>query len=265
MTYGPPGANAPFSSTVAEMSDSAQDHANYYSLRDTGLYHTGWWYYSLADADCHGPKMQMPFPCTMGTSATMPFFCQGDEVGLPFYEDGLVQCDGVGFGTLLLPNASIDNVLLVHRQEYLDHATTDPHSPIQFNYWSFVDQYFFATPGTRVPLLNIEVRYFGMDTVYSSFFMAPYTVGQSGIDISTNRIVISPNPTTGRVSMTFTDPLASDSFYSVYDALGKLLFQRPLAQGQESEEIDLSRFGKGTYVVRITGREGVCYERVVVQ
>ena len=76
---------------------------------------------------------------------------------------------------------------------------------------------------------------------------------------------IRPNPNTGHFTMEFSDPLAADSFYSVYDAVGKLLFQRPLANGQTSAEIDLSRFGKGTYLVRVTSREGVCNERVVVQ
>ncbi|MBP9079964.1 MAG: T9SS type A sorting domain-containing protein [Flavobacteriales bacterium] len=76
---------------------------------------------------------------------------------------------------------------------------------------------------------------------------------------------IRPNPNTGHFTLEFSDPLAADSCYSVYDALGKLLFQRPLAKGQTSEEIDLSRFGKGTYLVRITSKDGVCNERVVVQ
>ncbi len=76
---------------------------------------------------------------------------------------------------------------------------------------------------------------------------------------------IRPNPSTGHFTVEFTDSLSADSFYSVYDAVGKLLFQRPLATGQESEEIDLSRFGKGTYLVRITSKGGVGNERVVVQ
>lgn len=65
--------------------------------------------------------------------------------------------------------------------------------------------------------------------------------------------------------MDFPDPLMADSFYSVYDTMGRLLFQRPLHAGQQSEEIDLSHFGKGTYLVRITGKDGVSNERVVVQ
>jgi len=38
-----------------------------------------------------------------------------------------------------------------------------------------------------------------------------------------------------------------------------------LAKGQEKEEVDLSRFGAGTFLVRITSKDGVCNERVVVQ
>ncbi len=100
----------------------------------------------------------------------------------------------------------------------------------------------------------------------------PFTVydgctitGISPIAHSMNKPRIRPNPNTGRFTVEFTDPLTVDSFYSVYDAVGKLLFQRPLAKGRESEEIDLSRFGKGTYLVRITGKGGVGNERVVVQ
>ncbi|MCB0756890.1 MAG: T9SS type A sorting domain-containing protein [Flavobacteriales bacterium] len=80
-----------------------------------------------------------------------------------------------------------------------------------------------------------------------------------------SRAIIHPNPNTGRFTVEFDDPLTVDSFYSVYNAVGQLLFQRPLAKGQVSEEIDLSRFAKGTYLVRVSDRNGVCYERVVVQ
>jgi hypothetical protein len=76
---------------------------------------------------------------------------------------------------------------------------------------------------------------------------------------------VRPNPTPGRITVEFPDPLLRDSFYSVFDATGRLLYQRPLPAGATLEEIDLSRFGRGTYVLRVTNREGSCYERVVVE
>ena len=41
--------------------------------------------------------------------------------------------------------------------------------------------------------------------------------------------------------------------------------QRPLPTGATLEEMDLSRYGRGTYVIKFTDRDGVCYERVVVE
>jgi hypothetical protein len=76
---------------------------------------------------------------------------------------------------------------------------------------------------------------------------------------------IRPNPTTGRITVQFTDPLTAESYYSVYDTMGRLLYQRPLPQGQQTEEVDLSRFGQGTYVLKFTSPEGVCFERVVLE
>ncbi|MFN9326338.1 MAG: T9SS type A sorting domain-containing protein, partial [Flavobacteriales bacterium] len=76
---------------------------------------------------------------------------------------------------------------------------------------------------------------------------------------------VNPNPNTGHFTLSFADPLMAESTYSVYDTMGKLLFQRPLPQGKETEEVDLSRFGAGTYVVRVTGKDGSYHERVVVE
>jgi len=76
---------------------------------------------------------------------------------------------------------------------------------------------------------------------------------------------VYPNPTPGRFTVEFTDPLLRESYYSVYDATGRLLFQRPLPAGATLEEVDLSRFGRGTYVLRVTDPEGVRHERVVVE
>ena len=76
---------------------------------------------------------------------------------------------------------------------------------------------------------------------------------------------IRPNPNTGRFTVQFHDPLLAESYYSVYDTMGKLLVQRRLPAGATSEEVDLSRFGRGTYVLKFTSPDGVCHERVVVE
>lgn len=78
-------------------------------------------------------------------------------------------------------------------------------------------------------------------------------------------VVVHPNPTPGRVTLSFHDPLHLDTFYSVFDATGRLLYERPLPPGATTADIDLTRFGPGTYVLRITDPEGQQNERVVVE
>jgi hypothetical protein len=80
-----------------------------------------------------------------------------------------------------------------------------------------------------------------------------------------NRPSVRPNPNTGRFTVQFQDPLVAESYYSVYDPLGKLMLQRKLPTGATVEEVDLSRYGEGTYVVKFTSPQGVCHERVVVE
>lgn len=76
---------------------------------------------------------------------------------------------------------------------------------------------------------------------------------------------IGPNPNTGLFVLEFHEPVNAGSYYSVYDATGRLLLQRPLPSGATLEEVDLSRFGRGAYVLRVTDPEGVRHERVVVE
>ncbi len=80
-----------------------------------------------------------------------------------------------------------------------------------------------------------------------------------------NHPSVRPNPNTGRFTVEFSDPLMAESYYSVYDAVGKLLLQRRLPVGATVEEVDLSRFGSGTYVIKFTSPDEVCHERVVVE
>jgi hypothetical protein len=76
---------------------------------------------------------------------------------------------------------------------------------------------------------------------------------------------IRPNPNTGTFTLSFPDPLLAESYYIVYDTMGKLLFEQRLQPGQESEAVDLSRFGKGIFLVRVSDAHGFHSDRVVVE
>ena len=105
------------------------------------------------------------------------------------------------------------------------------------------------------------------DTIFpfSAYDGCTFTTGIPDQSRSRPKPTVRPNPTPGRFTVEFQDPLVKDTYYSVYDTMGKLLFQRAAAHGKKTEEVDLTGYSKGTYVIRFTDPEGACYERVVVE
>ena len=170
-------------------------------------------------------------------------FIEGDlpglNSGLPFVykcdASGNFPCSGGSHPVQMVQLFPVDSTFTL---SWVDVATTA--------YPAFTSQ---TSPGT------IEVY----DACEVANAFRPYP------DYKRERMRVRPNPNTGRFTVQFTDPLMAESYYSVYDAMGKLLYQRPLPKGRQTEDVDLSRFGAGTYVIRFTDKEGSCYERVVVE
>lgn len=112
---------------------------------------------------------------------------------------------------------------------------------------------------------TIRFRFIGDPPFEEPGTCAPMSVGLLGEEGSLATWRSYPNPTTGRLTIEFTEPVRGESYCSVYDASGRLLYQRPLPPGATTEQFDLSRFGPGTYVLRVTDPEGQQHARVVVE
>ncbi|MFZ1693395.1 MAG: T9SS type A sorting domain-containing protein [Flavobacteriales bacterium] len=82
---------------------------------------------------------------------------------------------------------------------------------------------------------------------------------------ASNGIVLFPNPNNGRFTITFTEPHTTARSYGVYDALGKLLVQRSLPPGLSTSEIDLSHFGAGSYLIKVSSPKAVWHAKVLLE
>lgn len=179
------------------------------------------------------------------------------------YSDGGFLYSGIILGNLPNMNTGLPYIFKTDSLGHLPCSETQPPQ-ITVSELFPVDSSFTLTSVDGATAYTASVS----DTVYDPVVVydgCTFTTSIAPIISHARPPKVHPNPNTGHFTVEFTDPLTVDSFYSVYDAVGKLLLQRPLVKGQESEEVDLSRFGKGTYLLRITDRDGVCNERVVVQ
>jgi hypothetical protein len=180
------------------------------------------------------------------------------------YSDGSFIFNGRIWGTM--PDGTQSNWAYLYKTDSLGHL------PCYEQRFPMVISELFPID-SNVTLLSIDGAErrpaFINDTIYDPIVVYDACTFTTGLPHMMSRPQskprIRPNPNTGRFTVEFKDPLMAESYYSVYDALGKLLVQRPLPKGKETEEVDLSRYGAGTYVIRFTDKEGTCYERVVVE
>jgi hypothetical protein len=151
----------------------------------------------------------------------------------------------------------------LHKTDSLGHfSCSEHHHPIQIMDLFPTDSSFVLTSvdGATAHPAFVSDTTFAPINVYDA--CATTAVANP---MQPRKFKVYPNPNTGRFTVEFVDPLMAESYYSVYDAMGRLLFQRPLPKGRETEEVDLSRFGRGTYMIRFTSPDGVQHERVVLE
>jgi Secretion system C-terminal sorting domain len=178
------------------------------------------------------------------------------------YSDGGFIYDGVMYGDI--PGVG-NGGPFIHKTDSLgQHACFERRHPITISDLFPTDSSFTLTSTDGATMHELSFS----DTTFTPITVVDGCTFTMGIDYTVHKRPkprIRPNPTTGRFTVEFQDPLMAESYYSVYDAMGKLLYQRPLPTGATLEEVDLGRFGSGTYVIKFTEPEGTCYERVVVE
>ena len=174
--------------------------------------------------------------------------------------DGGYVCSGTMLGDLPDGNTGLPYIF---KTDSMGHLPCDERwQPIQVMDLFPVDSSFTLASidgATAIPI-SVSDTIFPPITVYDACLVTPVPPPPQ-----VRKFRVYPNPNTGHFTVAFKDPLQAESYYSVYDALGKLLYQRPLAPSTTVQEVDLSRFGKGTYVIKCTDPGGVSYERVVVE
>jgi len=178
------------------------------------------------------------------------------------YSDGGYIFNGVIIGDV---GPSSSGAYYIFKTDSLGHLPCyERWHPITISDLFPTDSSFTLSSTDGATMFEVSVA----DTSYAPIVVydgCTFTTGIPTMNKGSSKPRVRPNPNTGRFTVEFADPLMAETYYSVYDALGKLLYQRPLAPGKTTEEVDLSRFGAGTYVIRCTDPGGVSYERVVVE
>lgn len=80
-------------------------------------------------------------------------------------------------------------------------------------------------------------------------------------------LLVTPNPTTGILNVSFTVTNIADLTFEVYNILGQLLYKQayPSYIGSYSGQLNLSGYADGVYILKITHGDNTTIEKILVQ
>ncbi len=199
------------------------------------------------------PEVQMVYPMAFGTTNTDSF--NGDFVsgGFTISRSGTTTLSAIGYGTLELPDATIENVLLVKMEQ--DYSDAYAGGTIQYDFVI----YQFLRPGWHYPFLTFNVQVIDFGTpIYTGSFNSSESASvkpESEVELS-----IYPNPVNDLLTIRSSNTEEVKSV-SIYTLAGQLVY----TEDTFVSNISTAELNAGMYYVEITTKNGTAIEKFVKQ
>jgi hypothetical protein len=179
---------------------------------------------------------------------------------------GSTTTTGDGYGTLMLPGATLNNVLRVKSS----YTRTDNFGAYSIDYYS--ESYIWYSAASKYPLLNINrfaTIFFGTPTWVKTVSVDASAVGISEIK-DEKAFTMFPNPSSGDVFLHVQPALLTgEAILEIIDVLGKTVYAAPLSAisqpGQELYSFSTMGLEKGIYSVRINSGKNSTVQKLVLQ
>lgn len=209
----------------------------------------------------------MTYPCSYGSAWVDEFAGTFSVSGVPWTRFGTVSATADGYGSVIMPYGTLDNVLRVHAVQTTQDEYAGGEQLTLFNV------HYYYRVGVHYPLVSVAD---GLITTDLGTFPLQFvtwieegSVGMAEALMQPIGIEVYPNPATAQVNVVFGAGGSTALHLEVIDAAGRVVYQRNLGQrstGIQLEQVDVSSFAPGLYNVRITdGQGGQGVQRLVVE
>lgn len=183
---------------------------------------------------------------------------------------GTFTTTGDGTGTLVLPTATVSNVL---KLRYLQYESDTTSTGSILNFTITMDQWRASV--SKFPLLevqtstmvvttgtNVSVTYNKNGRIYSTY----YPLGISSIENS-SEFKVFPNPVTNGELFISNIPLSERMTIEIYNVLGQTVKTiLPGSQNNsEPKKINVSDLAKGIYYLRINAKETAKTQMIIIE
>ena len=202
----------------------------------------------------------LKFPVTWNDTFNETFAGQAENlsVGMTFDRSGSILIKADGYGALILPYGTVDNVLRIimvynYEDEY-DSSTYYTYQDTVYTWFNTKTSYFIA---------SVSVGYVdGIKwTSQASYIVEDdYVETIKSISDNTSGISLYPNPASEYINIRGAEKISSTSIYNIS---GMLLLKKKLYY-EPVQRIDISDLQAGIYFVTFSTENGIYSEKLVV-
>lgn len=238
--------------TVAELSSPV---TTYYQVTPEGISFAGSDDGTSLIVNAPMPKY-VAFPCTMGSTWSTPHAAEFTYDDNEVFRSGTVSGHADGYGTVIMPWGTVDNVLRIHLQNVMQDSLA--LFTMDYTY----DSYLYYVPGQSYPLAELVTATidmgFGNPTVTQFCrWTGEISTGVVAMPPTGNELSAYPNPTNDVVNFAVPTGMAANATVTVLDASGRAVQQeRPVVMSGSTAQVDLRQLVPGIYTLVIADRDG---------
>lgn len=235
--------------TVAEMSTLV---TQYYRVAADGIHFAG--SDDGTSVIVHAPQGKfLAFPCTFGTSWSTPQNAAFTIEGMPVTRTGTFNGHADGYGTLVMPGATIPNVLRVH----WTHTLQDALDLFTISY--IYDSYAYFVAGQSHPIVELVTAStdVGSGPIVNQFSRWSGDISTSIKALRKVEIAVFPNPASDEVNITLPDSFGTASHITIVDMAGRTVLNKMLpGTNTRNARIDVSSLFSGIYQLTVITTDG---------
>ncbi len=243
------------SSNLVESVPSAE---NYYTSSTNGITQNGTLFPGVVRVIYTDSRDLVRFPMSYTDSYTDNFSGTAENIGASFTADrsGTVVMTADGYGDLILPYATVPNVL---RIQIVANYTDMSNGTLVGTYIDSIQLWY--NPINNNFLASTTKAYTnGQLTISQAAHMEEFTFVNSLFESeATNELSIFPNPANDVITVSSVTP----STIQIYDITGKMILERKKAS--VNHEVSITDLSSGIYLVKSFVDEKVLTKKLVVE
>ncbi|MFC5270578.1 T9SS type A sorting domain-containing protein [Adhaeribacter terreus] len=212
--------------------------------------------YALENTD---PAEKLKFPFTFNDTFTDAYVGTATLAGNVIPRIGNVTVTAEGYGTLVLPTGTVQNVLKLKTEEVSNPGTMYSENTVTYDWFQ---------PGVHFPLLRMTRRVTLMGTIYTGVYLDVKKLGTKEDLAAQMKLQLFPNPASGVANIQFELKKTAAATLRITNLLGQevaVLALDKAEAGLQNHTIDVSGYAKGIYLVQIETEGKAAVKRLVVQ